>query len=89
MDDDLHTMSREDLIAEVERLRAGIRQHRDAQGHDLCWYHPALWSLLPEKTDPVPSIPNWPNFLQGCVRFRKSLDEEAPQAPRTDEDFTP
>ena len=89
MDDDLHTMSREDLIAEVERLRAGIRQHRDAQGHDLCWYHPALWSLLPEKTDPVPSIPNWPNFLQGCVRFRKSLDEQAPQAPRTDEDFTP
>ena len=89
MDDDLHTMSREDLIAEVERLRAGIRQHRDAQGHDLCWYHPALWSLLPEKTDPVPSIPDWPNFLQGCVRFRKSLDEQAPQAPRTDEDFMP
>jgi hypothetical protein len=29
MDEDLNGMSREQLIDEVKRLRAGIRQHRD------------------------------------------------------------
>jgi hypothetical protein len=57
MDEDLNGMAREELIAEARRLRAGIRAHRDSNGHALCWHHPALWSLLPEKTDPVPTIP--------------------------------
>lgn len=35
MDDDLQAFDRESLIAEVKKLRAGIRQHRDATGHDL------------------------------------------------------
>jgi hypothetical protein len=30
MDDDLDGMSREQLILEVRKLRAGIRQHRDS-----------------------------------------------------------
>ncbi len=46
MDDDLNSRSREELIAEVKRLRAGIRRHRDASGHDLCWHHPALWGVV-------------------------------------------
>jgi len=50
MDDDLDSMSREELIAEVKKLRMGIRQHRDSSEHDLCWYHPDLWSLLPERS---------------------------------------
>ena len=29
MDDDLSALSREALIEEVKRLRAGIREHRD------------------------------------------------------------
>jgi hypothetical protein len=37
MDDDLAPLTREQLIAEVKRLRAGIRRHRDEAGHDLCW----------------------------------------------------
>ena len=48
MDEDLNGMSRERLIDEVKRLRAGIRQHRDSSGQDLCWHHPNLWGLLPE-----------------------------------------
>jgi hypothetical protein len=76
MDDDLENMTREQLIAEVKRLRAGIRQHRDSTGQDLCWHHPALWGLLPDKTDPVPKVPPWPEFMAGCVRYRRSLDEE-------------
>jgi hypothetical protein len=87
MDEDLEGMGREELIAEIKRLRAGIREHRDSSGHGLCWHHPRLWGLLPEKTDPVPVVPVWPEFIRGCVRYRQSLDEQAPQAPRTDEPY--
>jgi hypothetical protein len=83
MDDDLDTMSREDLIEEVKRLRAGIRVHRDSTGHELCWHHPDLWGLLPEQTDPLPTVPSWPEFLRGCVRYRESLDRQLPDAPRS------
>ena len=85
MDTDLDTLSREQLIAEVKKLRAGIRAHRDTTGHDLCWYHPTLWGLLPEKTDPLPRVPEWSKFLEGCVKYRHSLDEQLPDAPRTKE----
>lgn len=83
MDDDLELMSRDQLMMEVKKLRQGIRQHRDSSGHELCWHHPSLWGLLPEKTDPVPLVPDWPQFLQGCIKYRQSLDEQAPGAPRT------
>lgn len=83
MDEDLVGMSRERLIDEVRRLRHGIRRHRDSTGHELCWHHPALWSLLPERQDPLPTVPEWPEFIRGCVRYRQSLDEQAPDAPRS------
>jgi hypothetical protein len=87
MDEDVEQMSREQLVAEVKRLRRGIRQHRDSTGHELCWHHPDLWGLLPEATDPMPAVPAWPQFLQGCIRYRQSLDTQAPTAPRTSEPF--
>ena len=87
MDDELDALSREQLIAEVKRLRAAIRRHRDSSGHDLCWHHPALWGLLPEKTDPLPAVPDWPQFLRGCLRYRESLDRQLPDAPRTSVEF--
>ena len=83
MDEDLETLTREQLIVEVKRLRAGIRAHRDSSGDELCWHHPALWGLLPEQTDPLPVVPEWPEFLKGCVRYRESLDAQLPPAPRT------
>ena len=83
MDWDLDQMSREELIVEIRKLRQAIRIHRDRSEHELCWYHPALWGLLPEQADPIPTVPNWPQFMRGCVRYRQSLDEQAPQAPRT------
>lgn len=82
MDDDLDQMPREQLVAEVRKLRNGIRAHRDSKGQELCWHHPALWGLLPETTDPVPVVPDWPEFMQGCVKYRQSLDRQAPGAPR-------
>jgi hypothetical protein len=88
MDDDLADLDREALIAEVVRLRNGIRAHRDSSGHELCWHHPQLWSLLPEQTDPLPAVPEWPQFLRGCVRYRESLDRDLSHAPRTADEFT-
>ena len=85
MDEDLDQLSRDQLTAEVRRLRQGVRLHRDSSGHDLCWHHPALWSLLPERIDPIPAVPAWPEFLRGCIRYRQSLDDQLPDAPRTDE----
>jgi hypothetical protein len=57
MDTDLEAMSRAQLIAEVRKLPSGIRKHRDSTGHELWWQHPALWALLPERSDPVNEIP--------------------------------
>lgn len=86
MDEDLDALTREQLLEEVKRLRAGIRAHRDANGNDLCWHHPALWGLLPEPLERELSVPAWPQFLRGCIRYRQSLDEQLPSAPRTDEE---
>ena len=87
MDDDLDQMSREQMVKEIRKLRQGIRAHRDSTKHELCWHHPQLWGLLPEKTDPLPVVPAWPAFMEGCIRYRRSLDAQAPDAPRTDEPF--
>ena len=89
MDEDLTPMTREQLIEEARRLRAGIRAHRDSTEHELCWHHPALWGLLPERTDRVPAVPTWPEFLRGGVRYRESLDRQLPDAPRRSEPYRP
>ena len=88
MDEDLESFSQEELIAEVKRLRMGIRSHRDATEHELCWHHPELWALLPEQAPPAILVPEWPQFMRGCVRYRQSLEEQAPDAPRTTQEFS-
>ena len=87
MDEDVNQMTRDELIDEVRKLRQGIRVHRDCSLHELCWHHPSLWGLLPEKTDPVPVVPEWHQFMAGCVRYRQSLDVQAPCAPRSNEAY--
>ncbi len=87
MDDDLESLSRHQLIEEVKKLRRAIREHRDASGHDLCWHHPQLWSLLPEPIPPNIAVPEWPQFMRGCIKYRQSLDVQAPAAPRRSEEF--
>jgi hypothetical protein len=86
-DEDLAKISRDDLVKEVKRLRDAIRAHRDSSGHDLCWHHPNMWSLLPEATDPVPEVPEWPQFMRGCIQYRQSLDAQLPNAPRIETEF--
>jgi hypothetical protein len=87
MDEDLATLERDQLIAEVKRLRTGIRAHRDSSGHALCWHHPQLWGLLPEPIPRDLAVPEWPQFLRGCVRYRESLDRELPNAKRVADEF--
>ena len=87
LDHDLEAMDRMALVAEVKKLRAGIREHRDSSGMDLCWHHPQLWGLLPEKITPQVAVPEWPQFLRGCVKYREALDRELADAPRTDREY--
>ena len=87
MDDDLQTMDRPALIADVKKRRAGIRKHRDSTGHDLCWHHPDLWALLPEKTEPAIAVPPWPKFMRGCIHYRQSLEEQAAGASVHDKEY--
>ena len=87
MDEDLDRLTQAELVAEARKLRAAIRKHRDSTLHELCWHHPDLWSLLPEKTDPLPTVPEWPQFMRGCIHYRQSLDRELPDAPRADIPF--
>ena len=87
MDEDLDDLPREALVDEVRKLRAAIRAHRDSTLHELCWHHPDMWALLPEKAHPGPTVPEWPQFMRGCIRYRQSLDEQLPDAPRSDQEF--
>lgn len=87
MDEDIEQMSRDELVEEVKKLRHGIREHRDTSRHELCWHHPALSGLLPEKTDAIPVVPEWPEFMRGCIKYRQSLDEQLPNAPRTQKPY--
>lgn len=79
-DADIQGLDLDELRAEVRRLRNGIREHRDSTGHDLCWHHPDLWALLPERLDPDVAVPPWPAFMRGCVAYRASLEVELPAA---------
>ena len=88
MDEDLDALSHDQLLAEARRLRDAIRKHRDSSGLELCWHHPDLWSVLPEQLPPAIAVPAWPQFMRGCVKYRQSLDEQNPDAPRTSQEFT-
>ena len=87
MDEDLEHLDAAALVAEVKRLRAGIRKHRDSSGQELCWHHPELWGLLPENSSTQPRVPAWPQFLRGCIKYRESLDRDLPDAPRVEDEY--
>ena len=80
-------MSFDVLLREAKKMRQAIRVRRNAIGHDLCWHHPDLWALLPDKEPIEVTVPDWPQFMRGCIRYRSSLDEQLPKAPRTSEEF--
>lgn len=79
MDNDLKNMSYAELVEEILRLRNTLRQLRDNDGHDLCWYNPEVWNVLPEKLQPAPKIPEWCEFMTRCAEFRKKFDLQTGQ----------
>ncbi|WP_204327949.1 hypothetical protein [Streptomyces aureoverticillatus] len=87
LDEDLRELTREELETELRRLRAAVRTHRDSTGHDLCWHHPQLWDLLPERVEPAVAVPPWPRFMRGCVRYRESIEAQLPEAPVDDREY--
>ena len=87
MDEDLEDLGREALLAEAKKMRAAIRRHRDSDLHELCWHHPDLWDLLPDKQPRSITVPEWPQFMRGCIRYRDSLDRQAPGAPRLAKEY--
>jgi hypothetical protein len=87
-DADLEGMDRAALVAAARAMRAAIRAHRDMDMHALCWHHPAMWALLPDTPEGPPiRVPEWPQFMRGCIRYRQSLDRQLPGAPRSDKEF--
>ena len=86
-DADLDSMSHPDLLSAARAMRHAIRIHRDTSGHELCWHHPDLWTLLPDTPTGGQIVPDWPQFMRGCIRYRQSLDNQLAQAPRSDREF--
>ena len=85
MNEDLEGLSGELLLAEVKKLREGIRQHRDSMRHDLCWHHPIYGSYYP----PLPSIGNRQRPWRVIAKFWLSVPKK-PRillAPRSLRDF--
>ncbi|CAN5614873.1 hypothetical protein BH23PSE1_BH23PSE1_07660 [soil metagenome] len=87
LDADLDDLDRKALIAHARAMRAAIRAHRDASGHDLCWHHPDMWALLPDTPTGKVELPDWPQFMRGCITYRAALERELADAPRTEGEF--
>jgi len=87
LDKDLDQMSKSELLATAREMRAQIRIHRDTSMHDLCWHHPDLWALLPDSPPGGMVVPEWPQFMRGCTRYRESLDKQLHDAPRSKKEF--
>ena len=82
-------MGRRNATPKAKRVSGGL------YGRGLGWHVPGeidrggqeTLGLLPEKQDPLPVVTEWPEFIRGCVRYRQSLDEQAPRAPRSSEPY--
>lgn len=63
------------------RLETAIRKHRSAQGQDLCWLNDVeLWASLGDGVTADRQVPPWPEFMAGCVAYRRML-EQIPAPP--------
>ncbi len=70
------------LAAEIGRLRAGIRQHQSATGHELCWLNDVeLWKLVDDNSAyPHETLPVAEEFLSQCRRYHESRLKNSPYA---------
>ena len=68
MDDDQVTRAQ---WTEAQKLWRGIRQHYYSRDENFAGIIPALGRSLPEWTDPLSVVPDWPEF-QRCLKYRQS-----------------
>jgi hypothetical protein len=87
LDIDLDAMNHTELLTAARAMRTAIREHRDSIGHELCWHHPKMWALLPDSPNAGMIVPDWPQFMRGCVRYRQSLDDQLSHAPHSDKEY--
>lgn len=79
---DLDSLGREELRAEIIKLRAEIRYHRDQRGHDRCWLDDVkLYRALPETTEAEFPLPERSEFLTNCARYWETR-QPCPKSPR-------
>ena len=71
MDKDIENMSAAQIQDEVQKLRDGIRTHRDQKGDDNCFLDDQmyLYGLLPEKIGAYPELPNKDLMMLNCSRY--------------------
>ncbi|MFV9507017.1 MAG: hypothetical protein AB4911_20905 [Oscillochloridaceae bacterium umkhey_bin13] len=43
--------------------------------------------LLAEAVPTSLVVPEWPQLIRGCIKYRQSLDEQAPDAPHSTKEF--
>jgi hypothetical protein len=84
MDGKLNQMTRVQQIEKVQRFQQDMGSTATAADKNFAGAHPALWGLLPERTDLLPAVPDCPEF-QGCLKFRQSLNEQSPGRKRESE----
>lgn len=75
-DADLAQLDAAQLLEVARTMRQAIRRHRSCSGHDLCWYQPELWVLLPEASAGAIEVPESEEFLRRCAVYRASLNVE-------------
>lgn len=71
----LNDREAEDASAEAQRLRDAIHVHFTATvGHSMCWENDVeLWRSV-GITQAHGEPPPWPEFMEQCVRYRKSRE---------------
>jgi hypothetical protein len=79
---------RETICSRKQRNSApGFAAIATAVGTSCVGTTPNSGSFFPEKIDPGLTVPAWPQFLRGCLRYRESLDAQLPDAPRMADEF--
>ena len=64
------------LVSKLEELRSAIKDHREKTGHEMCWENDEeLWQVLGDNIEIDHTPPNWCEFMERCVAYRKSKDK--------------
>ena len=87
LDADLDALEHDARLAIARAMRASIRAHRDAAGHDLCWHQPDLWAHLPEAASFPDHVSERSVFMKGCIRYLASLGAQLLDVSRRYEGF--